>query len=86
MPFQSFTHTKSHLVQFSQSIPFRNLTKLSYECLHILTNIFFFYLYRYGKHTNSNKNQYLRNMQRTTKKKQIKYEQQKRSHEKKLSY
>lgn len=44
---------------------------------------FFFYLYRYGKHTNSNKNQYLRNMQRTTKKKQIKYEQQKRSHEKK---
>lgn len=29
----------------------------------------FFYIYRYGKHTNSNKNQYLRNMQRTTKKK-----------------
>lgn len=43
--FQSFTHTKSHLVQFSQSIPFRNLTKLSYECLHILTNIFFFSIY-----------------------------------------
>lgn len=32
---------------------------------------FFFYLYRYGKHTNSNKNQYLRNMQRTTKKNKL---------------